>query len=79
MKAAAFRRESSKASLTSSIARKKATMSVPAPASGWRFRAAFVEAMHGTIEAANRSDRSGAILTIRLPIPAASGALDTAA
>ena len=39
----------------------------------------FVEAMHGTIEAANRSDRSGAILTIRLPIPAASDALDTAA
>ena len=39
----------------------------------------FVEAMHGTIEAANRSDRSGAVLTIRLPIPAASDALDTAA
>ncbi|MEO6780171.1 MAG: DUF4118 domain-containing protein, partial [Bradyrhizobium sp.] len=39
----------------------------------------FVEAMHGTIEATNRSDRSGAILTIRLPIPAASDALDTAA
>jgi two-component system sensor histidine kinase KdpD len=39
----------------------------------------FVEAMHGTISAANRSDRSGAVLTIRLPIPAASNALDTAA
>ena len=39
----------------------------------------FVEAMHGTILAANRSDRSGAVLTIRLPIPAASDALDTAA
>jgi two-component system sensor histidine kinase KdpD len=39
----------------------------------------FVEAMHGTISAANRSDRSGAVLTIRLPIPAASDALDTAA
>ena len=39
----------------------------------------FVEAMHGTIAAANRSDRSGAMLTIRLPIPAASDALDTAA
>jgi two-component system sensor histidine kinase KdpD len=39
----------------------------------------FVEAMHGTITAANRSDRSGAVLTIRLPIPAASAALDTAA
>ena len=32
----------------------------------------FVEAMHGTISAANRTDRSGAVLTIRLPIPADS-------
>ncbi|MCG2630525.1 sensor histidine kinase KdpD [Bradyrhizobium sp. WYCCWR 13023] len=39
----------------------------------------FVEAMHGTISAANRSDRSGAILTIRLPVPAQTKALDTAA
>ena len=39
----------------------------------------FVEAMHGTISATNRADRSGAVLTIRLPIPAASSALDTAA
>jgi two-component system sensor histidine kinase KdpD len=39
----------------------------------------FVEAMHGTISAANRSDRSGAVLTIKLPIPAATDALDTAA
>ncbi|MES2028195.1 MAG: sensor histidine kinase KdpD [Pseudomonadota bacterium] len=39
----------------------------------------FVEAMHGTISAANRVDRSGAVLTIRLPIPPASEALDTAA
>jgi two-component system sensor histidine kinase KdpD len=39
----------------------------------------FVEAMHGTISAANRSDRSGAVMTIRLPIPEATGALDTAA
>jgi two-component system sensor histidine kinase KdpD len=39
----------------------------------------FVEAMHGRISAANRTDRSGAVLTIRLPIPAASTALDTAA
>jgi len=39
----------------------------------------FVEAMHGTIEAANRTDRSGAVLTIRLPIPVATEALDTAA
>jgi two-component system, OmpR family, sensor histidine kinase KdpD len=39
----------------------------------------FVEAMRGTISAANRSDRSGAVLTIRLPIPAQTNALDTAA
>ncbi|WP_431204859.1 DUF4118 domain-containing protein [Bradyrhizobium betae] len=39
----------------------------------------FVEAMHGTISAANRGDRSGAVLTIRLPIPAQTQALDTAA
>jgi two-component system sensor histidine kinase KdpD len=39
----------------------------------------FVEAMRGTIAAANRSDRSGAILTIRLPVPAQTKALDTAA
>lgn len=39
----------------------------------------FVEAMQGTISAANRGDRSGAILTIRLPVPARTHALDTAA
>jgi two-component system sensor histidine kinase KdpD len=39
----------------------------------------FVEAMRGTILAANRSDRSGAILIIRLPVPAQTHALDTAA
>lgn len=39
----------------------------------------FVEAMGGTIAAANRSDRSGAVLTILLPVPAQTKALDTAA
>jgi two-component system, OmpR family, sensor histidine kinase KdpD len=39
----------------------------------------FVEAMHGRIFATNRSDRSGAVLTIRQPIPAAAQSLDTAA
>jgi two-component system sensor histidine kinase KdpD len=39
----------------------------------------FVEAMHGTITAANRTDRTGAAFTIRVPIPASSGQLDTAA
>ncbi|MCK1387999.1 sensor histidine kinase KdpD [Bradyrhizobium sp. 21] len=39
----------------------------------------FVEAMGGTISAGNRNDRNGAVLTIRLPIPAQTQALDTAA
>jgi len=39
----------------------------------------FVEAMNGRISAANRSDRSGAVLTIRLPIPASANTLETAA
>ncbi|MBI5262226.1 MAG: sensor histidine kinase KdpD [Bradyrhizobium sp.] len=39
----------------------------------------FVEAMGGTIMAANRVDRSGAVLTIRLPVPVQTSALDTAA
>jgi two-component system sensor histidine kinase KdpD len=39
----------------------------------------FVEALHGTITAANRADRSGAVFTIRLPVPAATAKLDTAA
>ncbi len=30
----------------------------------------FIEAMNGTISAANRTDRTGAVFTIRLPIPA---------
>ncbi|MBR1123105.1 sensor histidine kinase KdpD [Bradyrhizobium lablabi] len=39
----------------------------------------FVEAMHGTISAGNRTDRSGAVMTIRLPVPAGADKLDTAA
>ncbi|TWB60095.1 sensor histidine kinase [Bradyrhizobium sacchari] len=39
----------------------------------------FIEAMRGTISAANRNDRRGAVLTIRLPVPAQTNALDTAA
>jgi hypothetical protein len=48
-------------------------------ARGSRFLVGFVEAMRGTVLAANRTDRSGAVLTIRLPIPAAVDALGTAA
>jgi len=39
----------------------------------------FVEAMHGRMTAGNRTDRSGAVLTIRLPVPARAEPLDTAA
>jgi two-component system sensor histidine kinase KdpD len=39
----------------------------------------FIEAMHGTIGAANRTDRNGAVFTIRLPIPAQAKQLDAAA
>jgi len=39
----------------------------------------FVEAMHGTITAGNRTDLPGAVFTIRLPVPAKSKMLDTAA
>jgi two-component system sensor histidine kinase KdpD len=39
----------------------------------------FIEAMHGSITAANRTDRSGAVFAIRLPIPSETKQLDTAA
>jgi two-component system, OmpR family, sensor histidine kinase KdpD len=39
----------------------------------------FIEAMHGTIVAANRSDRAGAMFTISLPIPRQRQSLDAAA
>jgi two-component system sensor histidine kinase KdpD len=39
----------------------------------------FVEAMHGTIVAANRADRRGAVFTITLPIPDQRQQLDAAA
>ena len=32
----------------------------------------FVEAMGGSIAAANRTDRTGAVFTIRLPVPVTS-------
>ncbi|MGE0038757.1 MAG: DUF4118 domain-containing protein [Xanthobacteraceae bacterium] len=39
----------------------------------------FIESLQGTVTAANRTDRTGAVFTIRLPIPAQSKVLDTAA
>ncbi|UPK40227.1 sensor histidine kinase KdpD [Bradyrhizobium sp. 186] len=51
----------------------------PSTGLGLAISRGFVEAMRGTIAAANRSDRTGAVLTIRLPVPAQTQALDTAA
>ena len=39
----------------------------------------FIEAMGGTLTAANRQDRTGAVFTITLPVPTPAGRLDTAA
>jgi two-component system sensor histidine kinase KdpD len=39
----------------------------------------FIEALHGTITAANRTDQSGAVFTIALPIPQAEPGQETAA
>jgi two-component system, OmpR family, sensor histidine kinase KdpD len=39
----------------------------------------FIEAMGGTVEAANRSDRSGAVITIKLPVPTDAPQLDEVA
>ncbi len=39
----------------------------------------FIEAMHGTIVAGNRTTGTGAVFTIRLPLPEQQPALDTAA
>jgi two-component system sensor histidine kinase KdpD len=39
----------------------------------------FVEAMHGSVTAGNRTDLAGAVFTIRLPIPVGPKVLDTAA
>jgi two-component system sensor histidine kinase KdpD len=38
----------------------------------------FIEAMHGTIEAGNRTDKQGAVFTIMLPVAAALEVVDTA-
>ena len=37
----------------------------------------FIEAMGGTITAANRTDRSGAVFTIRMPVPSNRPTADT--
>ena len=49
---------------------KKADNMRPGTGLGLEISRGFIEAMRGTITAANRTDRSGAAFTIRLPIPA---------
>ena len=78
-KARAFRRRTWSTSSTSSIARRRATRCGRAPASGSRSRAASSRPCTARSRAANRTDRPGAVFTIRLPIPAAAKQLDTAA
>ncbi len=38
----------------------------------------FIEALHGTVTAANRTDRTGAVFTIMLPVPVNTGRLEAA-
>ena len=66
----ASRQAISSMSSRSSIASRRSTGSAPAQASGWRSGRGFVEAQGGRIDAANRTDRSGAVFTIRVPVPA---------
>ena len=73
-------RRTGEACSTNSIARRKGDHVRPGTGLGLAISRGFVEAMHGTISAANRTDRSGAVLTIRLPIPRQRPTqLDTAA
>ena len=69
----------SRISSTSSIARGKAIRCAPEPDWVSRSRAALSKSMQGTIAAANRADRTGAVFTIRLPIPARSMRVSEAA
>jgi two-component system sensor histidine kinase KdpD len=58
---------------------KKGDQVRPGTGLGLAISRGFIEAMHGSIRAANRTDRSGAAFTIALPIPAQTSRLDTAA
>ena len=57
----------------------RATRFAPGPISDFAISRGFIEAMGGSIDAANRSDRPGAVFTINLPVPKAVERLDTAA
>ena len=58
---------------------KKGDQVRPGTGLGLAISRGFIEAMHGTIDAANRTDHSGAVFTIRLPVPVEARQLDTAA
>src|SRR6516162_8996455 len=57
----------------------KADQIRPGTGLGLAISRGFVEAMNGTIVAANRSDRRGAVFTVRLPIASQPQRLDAAA
>jgi len=57
----------------------KADQVRPGTGLGLAISRGFVEAMRGTIVAANRTDRTGAAFTISLPIPRQRERLETAA
>jgi two-component system sensor histidine kinase KdpD len=57
----------------------KADQIRPGTGLGLAISRGFVESMNGTIVAANRSDRPGAVFTIRLPIASEPARLDAAA
>jgi two-component system sensor histidine kinase KdpD len=57
----------------------KADQIRPGTGLGLAISRGFVESMNGTIVAANRSDRPGAVFTIRLPIASEPERLDAAA
>jgi two-component system sensor histidine kinase KdpD len=58
---------------------KKGDQVRPGTGLGLAISRGFIEAMHGTIDAANRTDHRGAVFTIRLPVPMEARQLDTAA
>ena len=68
-RARAFRRTTWSASSTSSTGCRRATRCAPAPGSASPSRAASSRPCGGTIAAANRTDRKGAVFTISLPVP----------
>ena len=73
-KATAFPQPTSSASSTSSIARRRAIRCAPAPGWASRSRAASSRPCTARITAANRTDRSGAVFTITLPVPESADA-----